>query len=121
MTDRIIVKDLQIFTRIGVNPEEKTFGQRFFIDLNAEADLKAAGTSDDYNQAICYGRMSEIAIAAFTARPYNLIEAAAEAVAAALLAEFPAMKSIIVEVRKPSAPIEAIVSYAAVIIERRNG
>jgi dihydroneopterin aldolase len=43
MSDRIIVRDLQVFARHGVLPEEAALGQRFAIDVTAYLDLAPAG------------------------------------------------------------------------------
>jgi dihydroneopterin aldolase len=55
---------------------------------------------------------------AFCARRYRLVEAAAGAVADALLAEFTPLRSIRVTVHKPHAPIAATFTDVGVVIER---
>ena len=121
MSDRIIVKDLQVFAHHGVLPEEKRLGQRFAVDVTAWLDLKPAGESDDYARTVCYDALTQVATEALTRRRFFLIEAAAEAVAAAVLARFPAVTRVAVEVRKPSAAIEAVFAHVAVAIERERG
>ena len=37
--DKVILKGLELFAFHGVNPEEKENGQRFVIDIAAEADV----------------------------------------------------------------------------------
>jgi dihydroneopterin aldolase len=120
MSDRIIVKDLQVFARHGVLPEESRLGQRFAVDLTAFLDLRPAGESDDYAQTACYDTMVRTITEAMTQRRFALIEAAAEAVATAVLARFPAVAHVAVEVRKPAAPIDAVFAHVAVAIERRR-
>ena len=122
MSDRIVIKDLQLFARHGVAEEEKRLGQRFALDIVAHLDLRPAGESDDYGKTVCYDALTQLVAAIFTARSYNLIEAAAEAVAQAVLARFPAIERLEVEVRKPFAPIAAVFAHVAVRIERgRDG
>jgi dihydroneopterin aldolase len=53
-----------------------------------------------------------------TAQRFYLIEAAAEAVATALLNGFPLIGRVVVEVRKPSAAIDAVFDHVGVVIER---
>jgi dihydroneopterin aldolase len=55
---------------------------------------------------------------AFCTRRYRLVEAAAGAVAEALLAEFPQLRSIRVTVHKPHAPIAATFTDIGVVVER---
>jgi dihydroneopterin aldolase len=122
MSDRIILKDLQVFARHGVLPEEKRLGQRFAVDVTAYLDLRPAGASDDYNKTVCYDAMTQAVTETLTQRRFRLIEAAAEAIAATVLARFPAVERVAVEVRKPSAAIDAVFAHVAVAIERtRDG
>jgi dihydroneopterin aldolase len=121
VSDRIVVKDLEVFGRHGVAAEEKRLGQRFAIDIVAHLDLRPAGESDDYAQTAGYDAIIALATETLTAKSYNLIEAAAEAVAQAVLARFPAIEKVEVELRKPAAPIDAAFAYVGVRIERARG
>ena len=121
MSDRIILEDLQVFARHGVLPEEKRLGQRFAVDVVAHLDLSAAGQSDDYAQTVCYDALTRHVVETLTERRFFLIEAAAEAVAAAVLGAFPKVDRVDVEVRKPAAAIDAVFAHMAVAIERRRG
>jgi 7,8-dihydroneopterin aldolase/epimerase/oxygenase len=118
MSDRILVKGLQLFARHGVLAQEKQLGQRFEVDIVAHLDLRAAGASDDYAKTVGYDALMALTTETMTAKSYALIEAAAEAVAQAVLARFPAVERIEVELRKPAAPIDAVFAYVGVRIER---
>ncbi len=118
MSDRIVLKGLQVFARHGVLPEEKTLGQRFALDVTAFLDLRPAGESDDYNHTVCYDALTKIVLETVTTKRFYLIEAAAESVAQALLAAFPRIERVIVEVRKPSAAIDAVFDHVGVVIDR---
>ncbi len=118
MSDRILVKDLQIFARHGVLPEEARLGQRFSVDVTAHLDLRPAAESDDYAKTVGYDALVRLVIETFTARRFSLIEAAAEAVAQALLAAFPLIERVVVEVRKPAAAIDAVFDHVGVVIDR---
>jgi dihydroneopterin aldolase len=121
MSDRIILKDLQVFARHGVLPEENKLGQRFAVDVTAYLDLRPAGESDDYNRTVCYNGLTRMVMETLTSQRFYLIEAAAEAVATALLNGFPLIERVVVEVRKPAAAIDAIFEYVGVAIERARG
>ena len=121
MSDRILLRDIQVFARHGVMPEEARLGQRFAVDVTAHLDLRPAGESDDYGKAVGYDALARLVIETFTARRFSLIEAAAEAVAQAVLAAFPAVEKVEVEVRKPAAPIDAVFAYVGVAVERSRG
>lgn len=118
MSDKIILKDLQVFARHGVLPEEKKLGQRFAVDVIAFLDLRPAGESDDYKRTVCYDSLTRTVTDALTERRFYLIEAAAEAIAQDLLTKFPLIDRVQVEVRKPGAAIDAVFSHVGVAIER---
>jgi 7,8-dihydroneopterin aldolase/epimerase/oxygenase len=121
VSDRIVLKGLQVFARHGVLPEEKKLGQRFAIDVTAFLDLRPAGESDDYKRTVCYDTLTKLVLEAVTAKRFYLIEAAAESVAQALLAAFPAIERVVVEVRKPAAAIDAVFDHVGVVIDRSRG
>lgn len=121
MSDRIVLKGLQVFARHGVLPEETKLGQRFALDVTAYVDLREAGISDDYTRTVCYDALTKLVLETVTARRFYLIEAAAASVAEALLAAFPGIERAVVEVRKPSAAIEAVFDHVGVVIDRTRG
>ena len=121
MSDCIIVKDLRLFAHHGVLEEERRLGQRFAVDVTAFLDLRPAGESDDYRQTVGYDAIVETVTEILVGRRFRLIEAAAEAVAQAILAGFPPVERVVVELRKPSAPIDAVFAHVAVRIERSRG
>jgi dihydroneopterin aldolase len=121
MSDRIVLKGLQVFARHGVLPEENKLGQRFAIDVTAFLDLRPAGERDDYKRTVCYDELTKLVLETVTAKRFYLIEAAAESVAQALLAAFPAIERVVVEVRKPAAAIDAVFDHVGVVIDRSRG
>lgn len=121
MTDHIRVHRLAVFARHGVLPEETALGQRFFISLDAGLDTRAAGRSDDLALSVSYADMADIAVEIAETRRFNLLEALAEAIAAALLDRFPPIDSIGVSIEKPSAPVPHIFDTVSVEIVRTRG
>jgi dihydroneopterin aldolase len=121
VSDRIVIKGLQVFARHGVLPEENRLGQRFALDVTAFLDLRPAGQSDDYRQTVCYDALTKLVLETVTTRRFYLIEAAAESVAQALLAAFPSIQRVIVEIRKPAAAIDAVFDHVGVVIDRSRG
>ena len=65
-----------------------------------------------------YHSLVKTASEAFSARRYRLVEAAAGAVADAVLAGYPQILGIRVTVRKPHAPIAATFADVGVIVSR---
>lgn len=116
--DKVVLKDLSIFAKHGLFDAEAELGQRFFIDVEIGADLSHAEARDTPEGTVDWADLVETVTAAFTERRYKMIEAAAERIVAAILERFPIARTVRVEVRKPSAPIEAIFAYTAIIVER---
>jgi dihydroneopterin aldolase len=122
MSDSIFVSGLLIHAHHGVMPHEENVGQRFVIDLELAIDLAPAGRSDKLADTASYSAIVDTATRAFTRESFQLVEAAAGAVAAALLAGFPKVSSVRVTVHKPHAPIAAIFSDVGVsILRTRHG
>lgn len=118
MSDRIIVRDLQVFARHGVLPEEASLGQRFAVDVTAYLDLAPAGTSDALAESVSYADIIARTTDVLTGQRFDLIEAAAEAAAASVLALSPRIDRVVVELRKPGAPIDAVFAHVGVVIDR---
>jgi 7,8-dihydroneopterin aldolase/epimerase/oxygenase len=118
MSDAIFVSGLSLHAYHGVMQHEAKVGQTFRLDLNLDIDLAAASTSDKLKDTVSYDMVVKTANEAFCARRYRLVEAAAGAVAKALLERCPAVRSVRVTVHKPHAPIAATFDDVGVTIER---
>lgn len=114
----VFVRDLCLFGYHGVLPEETRIGQRFMVDIEIRADLSGAIAGDDYEQAVCYGTLCDIASDIVTGPPLQLIETVAGRIAEAVLAKLGRVEWVRVEVRKPSAPVPYAVSGTAVVVEQ---
>ena len=118
MSDTIFINGLVMHAHHGVMKHETKVGQRFVIDMLLSIDLKNASRSDKLADTIDYAAIVNAASRAFSARTFRLVEAAAGAVADAILKEFPQVQSARVTVHKPHAPISAIFADVGVTIER---
>ena len=114
------VERLALHARHGVNPEERTLGQHFFLDLVATVEMGEALGSDKIDDGVNYAALIEAASLTFTERAFNLIETAAAVVADELLDRFPKIETLKVTVHKPSAPVRAHVADISATIERRR-
>ncbi len=113
---KIIIKGLRVYAWHGVNPEEKEDGQVFELDIEAQADLRAACMSDRIEDTVSYAKITKLACALMTAEKNDLIERAAQRVAEGLLNECPGLDGVKITLKKPNAPINADFKYAAVEI-----
>ena len=118
MTDTIFIKGLVIHARHGVMDHETEVGQRFVIDLELYSDLTESSRSDHLTDTVSYANVVTTAVAAFKNTNYKLLERAAGAVADAILAAFPRIRSVKVTVHKPHAPIAAIFEDVGVVLTR---
>ncbi len=118
MGDRIFIKGLSMHAYHGVMAHEAKVGQTFTIDLDLDIDLTDAARSDKVKDTVSYDQVADCASKAFTGQRFRLIEAAAGAVADAILAAFPRVRAIAVTIHKPHAPIAATFSDVGVTIAR---
>ncbi|MBR5578918.1 MAG: 2-amino-4-hydroxy-6-hydroxymethyldihydropteridine diphosphokinase [Lachnospiraceae bacterium] len=117
--DIIRIKGLKIYAYHGVFPEEKELGQFFVIDCEITTDFIKAARKDDLNYSIHYGEVCLFIEKEFTRTKYDLIETAAVNTAEALLNNFYGIKSLILEVKKPEAPIPMEFHSVSVQVERQ--
>jgi dihydroneopterin aldolase len=120
MSDRVFVTGLLIHAHHGVMEHESKVGQRFVLDLELWIDLDSAARSDKLVDTVSYAAIVENATHAFTAQSCRLVEAAAGAVADALLAAFVRVTAVQVTVRKPHAPVAAIFADVGVTLLRHR-
>jgi 7,8-dihydroneopterin aldolase/epimerase/oxygenase len=118
MTDTVFVTGLALHAYHGVMQHEAKVGQTFQLDLVLDIDLTGASRSDKLADTVGYDQVVDVASSSFCARRYRLVEAAAGAVAEAVLDRFPTVLSVRVTVHKPHAPIAATFADVGVTIAR---
>jgi 7,8-dihydroneopterin aldolase/epimerase/oxygenase len=118
MTDAVFVTGLALHAYHGVMQHEGKVGQTFRLDLVLDIELTGASRSDKLADTVGYDQVVDVASSAFCARRYRLVEAAAGAVAEAVLDRFPTVLSVRVTVHKPHAPIAATFADVGVTIAR---
>ena len=116
--DCIKIENLEIYAYHGVFPEEKEKGQKFYINATLDTDLRKAGKTDDLTASTHYGEVALLLQEKMTEQSYDLIERAAEVCAEAVLLQFPLVRSIMLELRKPEAPIPLSFESVSVVIRR---
>ena len=122
MTDAVFVSGLSLHAYHGVMQHEAKVGQTFKLDLVLDLDLVAASRSDKLADTVGYDQVVELASLAFCSKRYRLVEAAAGAVADAILDRFAEVTAVRVTVHKPHAPIAATFADVGVTIARaRHG
>lgn len=103
--DQIIISDLQVYAHHGVYQQETEKGQNFLVSVTLETDTRAAGMTDDLGLSTNYGVVCRFLNAFLTEHTFKLLETAAERTAEALLLQFPRVRAVDLEIKKPEAPI----------------
>ena len=117
--DKIILKGIRFHGYHGVVEAERQLGQKYEIDLELMTELSAAGKTDDLTHTINYAEVVQLVIEIGTQGSFQLFEALAETIAAAILARFQ-IEEVRVAVKKLSPPIEPTLTYAGVEIYRKR-
>ena len=117
--DRIVLAGMRFFGYHGALAEERRRGQEFVVDVEVEADLRAAGASDDLADTVDYRRVYAAVKTVIEGPPKQLLEAVAEEIAQAVLA-IDRVSAVTVRLRKPSVMLRGPLAYSAVEMTRRR-
>lgn len=116
--DKIKIRNLEIFARHGVYPEENTLGQKFVISAVLHTGTRKAGITDELEYSVNYGEVSHFITKFVEEHTWKLLESVAEHLAQALLLEFPLLERVDLEIKKPWAPIGLPLETVTVEISR---
>lgn len=118
--DKIILKQMQFYGYHGLFSEEQKLGQRFQVDVELHTSLQKAGTTDNMNDSIDYGKAFKVVQAIVEGKSFHLIEAIAEQISISLFENFPTLQGCVIQVTKPDPPIEGHYESVAVKIYRER-
>jgi len=105
-------------------PQENTLGQKFLVDATlycGPQGLAAAGRSDDLSDSVNYAAVYEGVRETMEGPPFKLLEAAAAAICARVLAEQRGVAAVRVHVRKPHVALRGPLESVGVEIFRSRG
>lgn len=117
--DHIFIRDLSLRCIIGANESERREKQDVLINIVLAADLKKAGMSDRFEDAIDYRIVKKEIVKMVESSSYCLIEALAETIAGICLKHADVIEAR-VQVDKPSA-LRFARSVAVEITRQRGG
>ena len=117
MSDRITLSAMRFEGHHGVSDEERLLPQLIEVDLEVEADLAAAGRSDDVADTIDYGPLVALCAGVVERGSYRLLESIAATIAERVLESTPALATT-VRVRKLAVPVDADLDWAQVELRR---
>ncbi len=116
--DKIQIKNLEVFAKHGVFPEENVLGQKFLVSAILFTSTREAGKTDELTKSIHYGEVSHFIRDFMEKNTFCLLERAAETLAQELLLETRGLEKICLEIAKPWAPIGLPLETVSVEIER---
>ena len=102
MADKVLIKDLLLRTIIGINDEERRARQDVLINITLEADTRAAGVSDDIEDAVNYRTIAKRVIQKVEGSSFYLVEKLAAEIAVICLDDRRVQRAR-VRVEKPGA------------------
>lgn len=117
--DKIIIKNISVYAYHGAMEQEKTLGQKFFIDVTLYKSLKKAGELDSLKDTVHYGMAHDTIVEIATKNRYDLIEALGENICKELFKNYE-IEKIELEIRKPNAPINGTFDYVGIWLERHK-
>ncbi|MDX1757633.1 MAG: dihydroneopterin aldolase [Marinobacter sp.] len=106
MTDSVLIEGLAVETVIGVYDWEREVAQRLLVDLELAWDNSVPAAQDDVTQALDYAAVSDRVGRYLKERQPQLLETAAEGLAACLQQEF-GVAWLQLTIRKPGAVPQA--------------
>ena len=116
--DRIQLRDLRVDAICGVLPHERTTPQPLTIDIDIEADLSTARTSDALDDTIDYGAVTAEAERVATTLQPQLLERMADAIAEAVLGCDARADAVTVTVTKLEPPVAQRLATSGVRVRR---
>ena len=81
MSDKILIQDLLIRGIIGIHDWEREKKQDILINIEMETDTRAAGMSDDFQEAVDYRAITKSVIGLVEESQFYLVEKMAEEIA----------------------------------------
>ena len=119
MKDKITIKNLEVYAKHGVYPEENKLGQKFLVSAVLFTDFLKASKTDDLSFSVDYGSVCHNINEYMQKNTFKLIETAAQGIAEYLLDSYNLLSGVSVEIQKPWAPIGLPLQTVSVTLERR--
>ncbi|MDO7908597.1 dihydroneopterin aldolase [Paenibacillus sp. JX-17] len=113
--DKMSIHRMEYYGYHGVFEEERRLGQRFYIDLELELDLRRAGEEDALEYTVNYAEVHEKVKAVVEKESFQLIEALGERIASSLLDTYTSVNALTVKVTKPHPPFD--IHFQGVTVE----
>ena len=110
----IEIRGLQVFGRHGWFEEERTLGQQFSIDIDAQLRAVGSHRDDDLKSSVRYDAVVDTAVRFVSGPSFATVEALAEGLAETLLRQYELIEVISVAIAKLRPPISSPISTIGV-------
>lgn len=117
--DKIRLKNIIFYAHHGFYKAERELGQKFEIDIEVACNLRASGLSDNLEETVDYSKIYNIAKETFASHKFKLLETVAEKIAGKIL-KLNGIFSVLIKVRKPHVPLNGLLDFVEIEIERSN-
>lgn len=114
--DCIRLLGLRVEAHLGVGARERARPQPVELDIELRLPLEEAGRTDDVARTLDYAAVADAARAVAEGRSFHLLEALAEGVARAALAQ--GAREVVVRARKFRPPVKGELAAAEVEVRR---
>ena len=109
----ILITGLRELGVHGVLPDEQSRPQPFEVDVELAVDLTTAGATDDLDDTVDYGAVSEAISRVVSSERYHLLERLATRIGEVCRAD-ERVTAVTVTVRKLHPPVRAMLDHVAV-------
>lgn len=104
-SDHLRLRNIQCYGHHGVYPEERERGVRLAFDLDLHLDLQRPGLTDRLDASVDYPAVYRLVERVQSGTQFQLLESLVEHIAAAILTEFPLVRTVTVAARKFHPPV----------------
>ncbi|MEI7884158.1 MAG: dihydroneopterin aldolase [Clostridia bacterium] len=112
------IKNMQFWGKHGYYEEETKRGQKFFIDVQASYDMLQMCKTDQLDKGINYIELYKTCKEVVEDEQYKLLQKLAYRIIEKSYDRFALLSWIKVTVKKPFVPVEGIVDYISIVIEK---
>ena len=114
MIGTIGLKNLHIDCIVGIYPHERTAEQPLFVDVEVDHQFDRAAQSETVSETVDYDHLAAFLTELATDKRYQLIETFAKDAVDGILARWPDVLGVRIEIRKPNAVPAADASFVRV-------
>ncbi|MBA3534237.1 MAG: dihydroneopterin aldolase [Ardenticatenales bacterium] len=119
--DKIIIRNLEFYSFIGVTKAEQEVGQRLVVNLEIGYDLAPAGHSDALGDTLSYTEIAQTVLAVGTSLECRLLEVMAEQMVYAIFEHFPTHEVRLQLLKKPPPTTMMMEAAGVEILRQRRG